>query len=113
MHSEFPSRTRTRRLPAQVANQLASMFIDENLKVREQQSYGTADFLSSELEKTKKALDEKEQTLSDIKRRNIADLPESKQFHLQASGVFCAVSCRPVRTECSVRNRTRCISNRC
>lgn len=69
---------------AQVANQLASMFIDENLKVREQQSYGTADFLSSELEKTKKALDEKEQTLSDIKRRNIADLPESKQFHLQA-----------------------------
>lgn len=69
---------------AQVANQLASMFIDENLKVREQQSYGTANFLQSELEKTKKELDEKEHALSEIKRNNIMDLPESKQYHLQA-----------------------------
>lgn len=69
---------------AQVANQLASMFIDENLKVREQQSYGTADFLQSELEKTKKELDDKDSQLSDIKRKNVMDLPESKQYHLQA-----------------------------
>lgn len=71
-------------IAAQVTNQLASMFIDENLKAREQQSYGTADFLQSELTKTKKELDEKEGALSDLKRRNIGDLPESKQFHLQA-----------------------------
>lgn len=69
---------------AQVANQLASMFIDENLKVREQQSYGTADFLQSELEKTKKELDDKDQQISEIKRKNVMDLPESKQYHLQA-----------------------------
>ncbi len=69
---------------AQVANQLAAMFIDENLKAREQQSYGAADFLQGELEKTKKKLDEKEQALSEIKRNNIMDLPESKQYHLQA-----------------------------
>lgn len=71
-------------IAAQVANQLASIFIDENLKAREQQSYGTADFLQSELTKTKKELDEKEEVLSALKRRNIGDLPESKQFHLQA-----------------------------
>ena len=32
---------------AQVANQLAAMFIGENLKAREQQSYGTAEFLEN------------------------------------------------------------------
>src|SRR5579863_10146496 len=37
---------------SQVANQIAAMFIEENLKAREQQSYGTADFLESELQKT-------------------------------------------------------------
>src|SRR6185312_11360896 len=30
---------------AQVTNQIAALFIEQNLKVREQQSYGTADFL--------------------------------------------------------------------
>jgi polysaccharide chain length determinant protein (PEP-CTERM system associated) len=69
---------------AQVANQLAAMFIEENMKFREQQSYGTADFLSNELEKTKAALDQKERDLQQIKSRYIGSLPESGQFHLQA-----------------------------
>jgi succinoglycan biosynthesis transport protein ExoP len=68
---------------AQVTNQLTSMFIEENLKAREQQSYGTAEFLESELQKTKKDLDAKEQQLSKIKSEYIMDLPESKQYHLQ------------------------------
>ena len=69
---------------AQVANQLAAMFIDENLKSREQQSYGTAEFLDNELQKTKKELEQKEQELGDIKAKNILDLPDSKQYHLEA-----------------------------
>lgn len=69
---------------AQVANQLAAMFIDENLKSREQQSYGTAEFLDNELEKTKKELEAKEKELGDIKSKYILDLPDSKQYHLEA-----------------------------
>lgn len=69
---------------AQVANQLAAMFIDENLKSREQQSYGTAEFLDNELEKTKKELEDKEKELGDIKSKYILDLPDSKQYHLEA-----------------------------
>lgn len=69
---------------AQVANQLASMFIEENLRVREQQSYGTAEFLESELLNTKKQLQEKEAQLQQIRSRYVTDLPESKQFHLEA-----------------------------
>jgi polysaccharide biosynthesis transport protein len=69
---------------AQVANQLAAMFIGENLKAREQQSYGTAEFLDNELQKTKKELEDKEKELGDIKGKYILDLPDSKQYHLEA-----------------------------
>ena len=68
---------------AQVANQVATMFIDENLKAREQQSYGTADFLQTELDKTAKELHDKENELAELRSRYIQDLPESTQFHVQ------------------------------
>jgi polysaccharide chain length determinant protein (PEP-CTERM system associated) len=70
---------------SQVANQVASMFIEQNLKAREQQSYGTADFLESELQKTSKDLQDKEAELAAIRARYIQDLPESEQFHIQES----------------------------
>ena len=69
---------------ALVANRLAQMFIEENLKVREQQSEGTAEFLESELREVKKKLDEKDAELRTIKAQNVLDLPESKQYHLEA-----------------------------
>lgn len=50
---------RTAAETAQVANQITAMFIQENLKVREEQSYGTADFLEGELQKTSQELQEK------------------------------------------------------
>lgn len=68
---------------AQVANQVATMFIDENLKAREQQSYGTADFLETELQKTAKELSDKENELAEMRSKYIQDLPESEQFHVQ------------------------------
>jgi succinoglycan biosynthesis transport protein ExoP len=71
---------------AMVANQLASMFIDENLKAREKQSEGTAEFLDRELQETKKELEKKEAEVQAIKTRNIMDLPESKQYHLEVLG---------------------------
>jgi polysaccharide biosynthesis transport protein len=68
---------------AQVANQIAAMFISENLKAREQQSYGTADFLESELQKTSQQLQQKESELGAIRSQYIQDLPESEQYHVQ------------------------------
>lgn len=69
---------------AEVTNRLAEMFIDENLRVRERQSEGTAEFLESELRNTKKQLQQKEEELGMIRSRNVLDLPESKQYHLEA-----------------------------
>ncbi len=68
---------------ALVANQLAAMLIEDNLKARAQQFSGTAEFLEGELSDTKKQLEAKESELQRIKSANIMDLPESKQYHLE------------------------------
>ena len=69
---------------ASVANQLAQMFIDENLAARVNKAEDTAQFLGDELQKTKVELDAKYSQLSAIKSRNILELPESKQYHMEA-----------------------------
>lgn len=69
---------------AEVTNRLASMFTERNLKARQQQFNGTAEFLDNELQETKHQLEEKERQLQDLKARYIMDLPESKQYHLEA-----------------------------
>jgi polysaccharide chain length determinant protein (PEP-CTERM system associated) len=72
------------RQAARVANRIASLFIDRNIKARELKINGTSQFLETELEETRKQLELKEHTLQDIKARYIMDLPESKQYHLEA-----------------------------
>lgn len=69
---------------AKVANELASQFIDENLRARLDQFNGAADFLESELRSTKEQLEQKEQELQKIKVQNVMDLPESRQYHMEA-----------------------------
>jgi polysaccharide chain length determinant protein (PEP-CTERM system associated) len=68
---------------AQIANNLADTFIKENLKEREQQFVGTAEFLDAELQETKKNLEAREKQLQAIKATNVMDLPESKGYHLE------------------------------
>jgi polysaccharide chain length determinant protein (PEP-CTERM system associated) len=69
---------------ARVANELAKEFIDENLRARLAQFNGAADFLQSELRDTKAQLEVKEQELQRIKVQNVTDLPESRQYHMEA-----------------------------
>ena len=70
-------------LVARVANELAKTVIRENLRVRQEQSNDTRDFLESELQDIKKQLEYKEAELGRIKTANVMDLPESKQYHLE------------------------------
>jgi succinoglycan biosynthesis transport protein ExoP len=69
---------------ARVANRLASLFIERNLKARQQRFNGTSQFLETELQETKRQLEEKEKLLQAVRSRYIMDLPESKQYHLEA-----------------------------
>ncbi len=67
-----------------IANTLASYFMDENLKVREAQAVGTSEFLDSELEKTRKDLEERERRLAEYKERHFGGLPEELATNLRA-----------------------------
>ncbi len=69
---------------ARVTNHIAQMFIEENLKAREEQTSGTAQFLEDQMDETKRELDETETQLRAIKSQNIFDLPESKPYHMEA-----------------------------
>ncbi len=75
---------------AQVTNQITAMFIEENLKVREEQSYGTSDFIEGELQKTAQQLQEKANELAEVRARYGQDLPEGAQFRLQEVAALAA-----------------------
>jgi uncharacterized protein involved in exopolysaccharide biosynthesis len=69
-------------LVAQVTNALASFYIEENLKVREQQAAGTTEFLRVQLEDMKQKLETQERLLSQFKEKYIGELPEQLPANL-------------------------------
>jgi len=71
------------RTSMQVANGLATFFIDENLKVRESQAVGTSDFLESELETMRKRLEEQEERLKKFREEHMGELPEQLDSNLK------------------------------
>jgi polysaccharide biosynthesis transport protein len=71
-------------LVANIANQLASSFIDWNLRVREQQAMGTSQFLSSELRQGRKSLEEQEGQLESFRMRHSGATPDQVNANLQA-----------------------------
>ncbi len=71
-------RGRNPNLVTAVANQLANLFIEENLRTRERQAEGTADFIDGQLREAKQALDELEAKVSTYKLAHNGDLPEQQ-----------------------------------
>jgi len=69
---------------ASVTNALASLYVEENLKVRERQAAGTSEFLRFQLEDTRKRLDEQERKVSEFKKSHIGELPQQLQANLAA-----------------------------
>jgi protein tyrosine kinase modulator len=67
---------------ARVANTLASYYIEENMKVRERQATGTADFLRVQLADVKAKLEKQERSVSEFKRRYLGELPAQLDANL-------------------------------
>jgi len=70
-------------LVAQVATKLADSFIEENLKNREAQASGTADFIENQLEKTRGLLETQESKIKDFNLKHIGQLPEQQTTMIQ------------------------------
>lgn len=71
-----------RQLAMLTTSRLASYFIDENLKAREQQAVGTAEFLDSQLQETKKKLEMQEEKVRVYKMRFMGELPQQIEANL-------------------------------
>jgi polysaccharide chain length determinant protein (PEP-CTERM system associated) len=67
----------------QIANVLASLYLDENLKVREQQSAGAAKFFDDELKGVKARMAELDAQLAVYKEKHVDALPELNQLNYQ------------------------------
>jgi polysaccharide chain length determinant protein (PEP-CTERM system associated) len=62
---------------------LTDNFIEQNLRIREQMSVGTTDFLESELQRVERILREKEAALTAYKQKYLGGLPGQLQTNLQ------------------------------
>ncbi|MEO8327286.1 MAG: Wzz/FepE/Etk N-terminal domain-containing protein, partial [Nitrospirota bacterium] len=58
-----------------VTAKLASQYMDENIKIREQFIEGAMEFLDQELVSAKEALDQKEKALSEYRMKYVGELP--------------------------------------
>jgi uncharacterized protein involved in exopolysaccharide biosynthesis len=66
-----------------VANVLASLYLEENLKAREELASNTTEFLQQELTEIKGQIDALQSEISDFKAAHITELPEYSAVNLQ------------------------------
>jgi len=72
------------RIVQQVTARLAGMYIDENLKIREEHVAGTTDFLKNELDKMRRRLEEQDAKIQTFKQAHMGELPEQRDSNMQA-----------------------------
>jgi succinoglycan biosynthesis transport protein ExoP len=67
-----------------VANMLTSLFLEENLQVREKQATETSEFLENEMKKVKEALAQLGAEMAVFKEAHMNELPELIQVNMQS-----------------------------
>ncbi|WP_432472303.1 hypothetical protein [Amphritea sp. HPY] len=65
-----------------VANDLVTLFLDENVKARTERASETTEFLQSEADKLQQQLDKTEQAIADYKQQNKDALPEHLNLYI-------------------------------
>ncbi len=71
------------KMTAMVTNKLASLFIEGNLKLREQQAKSTSEFINMEMQAVKINMEEIENKITMFKTQYINELPEQLQANLR------------------------------
>ncbi len=69
-------------LAQRVNSRLTSLFINEDLKAREQQSVSTTNFLQQQLEQKRQALEAEDKKIRDLKMQFVGELPEQQDGNL-------------------------------
>jgi len=72
----------SRQLAMLTTSKMASFFIDENLRIREQQAVGTSDFLESQLQDMKNKLETQENIVKQYRTRYMGELPQQLEANI-------------------------------
>ena len=67
-----------------VTGKLATMYIEENLRVRETMAHGTREFLEKQLKELEEDLKKREAAIREFKQRYMGELPEQLEANLRA-----------------------------
>jgi len=70
-------------LAQRVANEITSLYLEENLKTRTQRTAETSDFLKEETKQMGEYVSILEKKLADFKEQNLNSLPEQKQINIE------------------------------
>ncbi|TMQ28331.1 MAG: hypothetical protein E6K82_00705 [Candidatus Rokuibacteriota bacterium] len=68
---------------ARVANTLASLFTEQNQRMREQQAVGTSEFLGAQLAELRTRLAAQEQKITAYKEQHLGELPEQRDVNVR------------------------------
>src|SRR5919201_6969205 len=68
---------------AHVANTLASLYIEENGRMREQEAVTTSEFLENQLRDLREKLQKQEHAITTYKEKYLGELPEQKDVNLR------------------------------
>lgn len=71
------------RLAALVTNTLASLYSEENTKLRERQAVGATEFFEAQLREVRQRLVEQERKVGEYKERHLGELPEQRDTNLR------------------------------
>ncbi len=78
--------SRDPRMAQQATNELANLFITENLELRQARSENTTRFLQDQLDQARQKLAEQEARVREFKDKHIGELPSQTQSNLQILG---------------------------
>lgn len=66
----------------QICQEVTSLFMEQNSRLREEHAENTTEFLSQQLEEAKAKLDDQDAKLADFKSKHLGDLPDEEQTNL-------------------------------
>ncbi len=74
---------KNREVVQQVANMLASLYLEENLKVREEKTAAASKFIEKEMNEVQASLANEDRKIAEYKQKHLNSLPEQAQLNLQ------------------------------
>ena len=66
-----------------VANELAALYVNENVRYREKHAVSTSEFLETQLTDVRTRLQNQERRVADFKERHMGELPEQREANLR------------------------------